>query len=116
MNAKVIRKVTRKVTRSDDANAFLREGKEDGAVRSTDSLAEHLGESFVRSALGGDDEEEIIQSEIAVEEDGGPFTETTEDEEFGATREDKPSEDEEEEVLREPFPTAVRGLRTDGGS
>jgi hypothetical protein len=111
MNAKAMRKLAR----SDDANAFLREGKEDGAIRSSDSLAEHLGESFVRSALGGDDEEEIIQSEIAAEEDGGPFTETTEAEEFGATQEDKPGEDEEE-VLREPFPTAIRGLRSDVGS
>jgi len=114
MNAKV----KRKVSRTDDANAFLRDGKEDGAVRSSDALAEHLGESYLRSALGGDDEEEMIQSEVAIEENGGPFTETTEDEEFGATQEeeDKPSGDQDDEqVLREPFPTAVRGSRPDGG-
>jgi len=111
MNAKV----KRKVSRSDDANAFLRDGKEDGAVRSSDALAEHLGESYLRSALGGEDEEEIIQSEVALEENGGPFTETTEDEEFGATQEENPGDREDEEVLREPFPTAVRGVRPDGG-
>lgn len=112
-------KKVRRPVRSDDANAFLRTGDEDGATKTTDDLAEYMGETFVREALSGEDSEEAWQEEVASEEVGGPFSETSEAEEFGETRlegEGGPStgetpDGEKEEVLREPFPRAIHGLR-----
>ena len=108
-------KKVRRPVRSDDANAFLRTGDEDGATKTTDDLAEYMGETFVREAISGEDSEEAWQEEQAAEEVGGPFSETSEAEEFGETRlEGAPGEapdGEDGEVLREPFPRAIHGLR-----
>ncbi len=63
-----------------------------------DPLAEELGEAFLRTATGGEDDEDL--GEIVPEESGGPFIETTGAIEFahdtdasnprGATREPFP--------------------------
>jgi len=105
-------KKVRRPLRSDDANAFLRTGDEDGATQTTDDLAEYMGETFVREAVSGEDSEEAWQEEKAVEEDGGPFSETTEVEEFGETRLEADADRHAPlEELREPFPRAIHGLR-----
>jgi len=110
-------KKVRRPVRSDDANAFLRTGDEDGATKTTDDLAEYMGETFVREALSGEDSEEAWQEEVAAEEVGGPFSETSEAEEFGETRLEgeggagEAPGGENEEVMREPFPRAIHGLR-----
>jgi len=111
-------KKVRRPVRSDDANAFLRTGDEDGATKTTDDLAEYMGETFVREAISGQDSEEAWQEEVAAEEVGGPFSETSEAEEFGETRLEGDggssggaADGDNEEVLREPFPRAIHGLR-----
>lgn len=78
----------------DDDEAFLT-----SAIR-RDPLAEELGEGFLRSATGAEDDEEDSLEEVVPEESGGPFVETTGAVEFahdidasnpvGATREPFP--------------------------
>jgi hypothetical protein len=57
------------------------EPKQDAAFFSSairrDPLAEELGEAFLRTATGGEDDEEEALDQIVPEESGGPFIETT---------------------------------------
>ena len=81
-----------------DRKAFL------GANISRDALAEELGESFVRTATGGEDDEvadeEDMLGQVVPEEIGGPFIETTGEQEFAyGTDASNP-----EGATREPFP------------
>ena len=63
-----------------------------------DPLAEELGESFVRTATSGGEEEDLDQ--VVDEETGGPFVETTGEDEFAyGTDASNP-----EGAAREPFP------------
>src|SRR5579863_4839116 len=59
-----------------DALAFLK------GPRSTDSLAEELGEEFVRGALSGGDELQDDRDLFVTEETGGPFVITSGTTEF----------------------------------
>jgi hypothetical protein len=82
----------------------MSEPKEDVAFFSSairrDPLAEELGEAFLRTATGGEDDEDENLGQIDPEESGGPFVETTGATEFahdtdasnpvGATREPFP--------------------------
>jgi len=66
-------------------------------ARSGDALAERLGESFVGGATSGED----ASDEVDVEENGGPFVETTSETELAiGTDASNPSD-----ATREPFPT-----------
>lgn len=78
----------------DDARAFL------GRARSPEALSEQLGEEFVETVTGAQDEGEEVFNQIVPEESGGPFVETDARTEFahgtdasnikGATREPFP--------------------------
>ena len=63
-----------------------------------DPLAEELGEAFLRTATGGEDDEDIEQ--LVPEETGGPFVETTGATEFAHDTDASNPWD----ATREPFP------------
>jgi hypothetical protein len=67
-----------------------------------DTLAEELGEAFVRGATSGEDDHEDVADEVVVEESGGPFVETSSEEEI-ATGHDASNPPG---ATREPFPTS----------
>ncbi len=78
----------------DEARAFL------GRARSSEALSEQLGEEFVETVTGAQDEGEEVFNQVVPEDSGGPFVETTGSTEFahgtdasnikGATREPFP--------------------------
>jgi hypothetical protein len=78
----------------DDNRAFL------NGPRSEDAFAEALGEEFVENATSGEDEIEDILNQTVPEDDGGPFVETSANEEFahGTDASNIPG------ATREPFP------------
>lgn len=77
-----------------DDEAFL-----PSAIR-RDALAEELGEGFLRSATGAEDDEDETLEQVVPEESGGPFIVTTGATEFATdTDESNP-----EGATREPFP------------
>jgi hypothetical protein len=79
----------------DDNKAFL-----GGKSKSKDSLAEELGENFVKSATSGEEGIEDDLDEVTAEESGGPFVETSGGTEFaGGTDASNPKD-----AKREPFP------------
>jgi len=78
-----------------DDRAFFR------AARTSDSLAEHMGEGFVAAATSGEEADDETAEEVEAEEAGGPFVETTGKTEFaGGTDPSNPRD-----ATREPFPT-----------
>jgi len=80
---------------ADDGKAFL------NGSRSTDALAEQLGEEWIETATSGEDEGNEVFDQKVPEEDGGPFVETTGNEEFA----EGTDESNIEGATREPFPT-----------
>lgn len=78
----------------DDGRAFL------NRARSAESLSEQLGEEFVETVTGAQDEGEEVFNQVVPEEEGGPFVETSGNTEYaygtdasnikGATREPFP--------------------------
>ncbi len=80
----------------DDTTAFL------GGNRSTDALAEELGEEVVETATSGEYEAEDALNQSVPEERGGPFVPSTAGVEFG----DDPDESNPKGTKREPFPTS----------
>jgi hypothetical protein len=76
----------------------------DEAIRD-DSLAEQLGEQFVRSATSGEDETQDILDAESAEERGGPFIESTSAQEFAYDTDGSNPED----ATREPFPRSGPG-------
>ncbi len=82
-------------TNDPDANAFLEKSNP------SDPLASHLGGAFVESATSGEDDEEERLDQVVEEEMGGPFVETSAQEEFAeGTDASNPRR-----AKREPFPT-----------
>lgn len=80
------------------------QAKGDEAFRSSalrhDSLAEELGESFLRTATGGEDDDVATLEQVIAEESGGPFVETT-----GATEYAHDTDASNPRgATREPFP------------
>ena len=65
-----------------------------------DALAEELGEGFLRSATGAEDDEEETLDQVVPEESGGPFIVTTGATEFA----DDTDESNPVGATREPFP------------
>lgn len=78
----------------DDALAFI------SGTRSSDALAEQLGEEFVESATRGQDEGDDLFNQEVPEEEGGPFVESNAGTEFapGTDASNIPG------ATREPFP------------
>ncbi len=70
-------------------------------ARSSDDLAERLGEDFVSSATSGEAEAEASMDQIVPEETGGPFQITRAVDELV----DDIDESNPEGSTREPFPT-----------
>ena len=90
----LMRESTRQ-SKPDDERAFL------SRPRSADALAEQMGETVVHTATSGEyDVEDVIDQKVP-EEDGGPFVETSGDEEFA----EGTDESNIKEATREPFPT-----------
>lgn len=69
-------------------------------THSDDGLAEQLGETFVQTATSGEDCAEDVSDEIVTEEQGGPFVESTDVEEFAHDTDASNPLD----AKREPFP------------
>ncbi len=82
-------------TSMSDSPEYMKEAMED-------SLAEELGEAAVSSETSGDQEAENIRDEDLDEEEGGPFVETSAEQEFAAGTDGSNPADAE----RETFPTA----------
>lgn len=96
----------RHALRADDTHAFVRDpSKSDGRVR--DDLAEELGEGFLTSATSGQESGQDHFDEVIDEEEGGPFLETTGEEQFASGTDGSNPRDAE----RATFPTAVAGKR-----
>jgi hypothetical protein len=94
--------------RRDDANAFLPD-PDGGPARAPEDLSETLAEEFVHSATSGDDRDEEILDAAVPEEIGGPFVETSAEEELADSADDLNPPDAEPE----PFPRAVAGVVTE---
>ena len=93
--------------RTDTADAFMPD-PEDGPAIIRDDLAEVLAEDFLRSATSGDDIDDEVMAQVVPEEFGGPFVESSADEEFAeGTDESNPVD-----AVPEPLPRAVHGLST----
>jgi hypothetical protein len=94
-----------RVMRADSADAFIR-NPDDGDITVDDDLAETLAEEFVHAATSGENQAEEALDQMVPEEIGGPFIETTAEEEFAdGTDESNPADAEPE-----PIPRAVTGL------
>jgi hypothetical protein len=93
--------------RTDTANAFMPD-PEDGPAIIRDDLAEVLAEDFLRSATSGEDVDDEVMAQVVPEEFGGPFIESTADEEFA----DGTDESNPVDAVPEPLPRAVHGLST----
>lgn len=95
-----------RVLRADSADAFIRDPDGDGPTSTTDDLAESLAEDFLHSATSGEDQTEEALDRMVPEEIGGPFLETSAEEEFADGTDESNPEDAEPEAL----PRAVTGL------
>jgi len=91
--------------RTDDGNAFIPD-PEGGPAHVSDDLAESLAEEFLESATSGEDVAEEMQDEIVPEELGGPFIETSAEQEFAAGTDASNPEDAEPE----PLPRSGAGI------
>src|SRR5690348_1134118 len=93
--------------RPDDANAFLPDPN-GGPARSPEDVSESLAEGYVEAATSGEDPDEEALDAAVPEEIGGPFIDTTADEELADSVDDLNPPDAEPE----PLPRAVSGLTT----
>jgi hypothetical protein len=91
--------------RTDGADAFLGD-PDDGGIRTDDDLAEVLGEEFVHSATSAEAMTEDALDQVVSEEIGGPFVESTPEEEFA----DGTDASNPPDASQEPLPLAVGGL------
>ena len=91
--------------RTDDADAFIPD-PEGGPARIPDDLAESLAEEFLESATSGEDVAEERQNQIVPEELGGPFLESSAEQEFASGTDASNPEDAEQE----PLPRTGAGL------
>jgi hypothetical protein len=68
--------------------------------KTSDPLAEELGEAFLQSATSGEDAEPALHDAVTPEENGGPFLVTRANEEFA----EGTDESNIPEATREPLP------------
>jgi len=96
----------RHALRADDTNAFVSDpSKHESRVR--DELAEELGEGFITAATSGQETGQDHLDEVLDEEVGGPFLETSGEEQFATGTDGSNPHDAE----RAAFPTAVADKR-----
>lgn len=91
----------RRKHRDDYADAFIPDPGS-GPARFRDTLAEELGEDFVRAATTGEEQGEEAHEQEVDEEHGGPFVVTAAEAEFAHG----PDASNPKSASREPFPTA----------
>lgn len=91
--------------RSDDANAFIPD-PEDGPARTSDDLAESMAEDFLQAATTAQDPDEERLDSTFAEEIGGPFVETSADDEMALDTDANNPPD----ATREALPRAVAGI------
>jgi hypothetical protein len=92
-------------TRNDDdgpeaGHAFLK------GPSSNEALAEELGEAFVEAATSGEESEALRHERITLEENGGPFVETSGNEEFAVGTD----ESNIATATREPLPRTSKAV------
>lgn len=73
---------------------------------SNEALAEELGEAFVEAATSGEESEAQRREEITLEENGGPFVETSGNEEFAVGTD----ESNIATATREPLPRTSKAV------
>lgn len=95
----------RATARSDDANAFIPDPG-DGPARTDDDLAESLAEDFLEAATSAQDPDEERLESTFPEEIGGPFVETSADDEMALGTDGNNPPD----ATREALPRAVAGM------
>jgi hypothetical protein len=91
--------------RQDRADAFIPD-PEDGPAHVNDDLAETLAEQYIAAATSGEDTSDEVMDQVVSEEIGGPFVETSAEDEYGT----EPDESNPVDALAEPLPRAVHGL------
>lgn len=82
------------------SHAFLKRAS------SNESLAEEMGEAFVEAVTSGEESEAHRHEEITLEENGGPFIETSGNEEFAVGTD----ESNIASATREPFPRTSKAV------
>jgi hypothetical protein len=94
--------------RSDDANAFIPDPGS-GPAHTSDDLAENLAEQFLESATSGEERGEEALNEFQEEEEGGPFVDSSPEDEFAL------DEDESNPIGTPPenFPSPMRAPADD---
>ena len=82
------------------AHAFLR------GPSSNEALAEEMGEAFIEAATSGEESEQRRHERITLEENGGPFVETSGNEEFAVGTD----ESNIATATREPLPRTSKAI------
>ncbi|MBI2393490.1 MAG: hypothetical protein HYV09_28170 [Deltaproteobacteria bacterium] len=90
--------------RKDDGDAFLPDPN-GGPARAPDDLAELLSEEYLAAATSGEEQGEKERNQIVPEELGGPFIQSSSEEELA----DDVDEMNPLDAEVEPFPRAVGG-------
>jgi hypothetical protein len=73
---------------------------------SNEELAEDMGEAFIEAATSGEESEEHRRDQITLEENGGPFVETSGNEEFAVGTD----ESNIATATREPLPRTSKAV------
>jgi hypothetical protein len=73
---------------------------------STDSLAEEMGEAFVEAVTSGEESEALRHELVTLEENGGPFIETSGNEEYAVGTD----ESNIATATREPLPRTSKAV------
>lgn len=94
LDADYARKLRSSSAPRDDGQAFL------SGFRTSDALAEELGEAFLESATSGEESEPERRDQVLPEESGGPFVSTRASQEFAYDFD----ESNIAEATREPLP------------
>jgi hypothetical protein len=89
----------------DDGEAFLPDPRDGGPTRTRDDLAEMMAEDFLASASSGEEQGQARRDAVVAEELGGPFVQSTAEEEIVDDVDGNNPLDAE----AEPFPRAIGG-------
>ncbi len=91
--------------RMDDGEAFLPDPRDGGPTRTRDDLAEMMAEEYLASASSGEEQGQERRDRVVAEELGGPFIQSTAEEEMVDDVDGNNPVDAE----AEPFPRAIGG-------
>jgi hypothetical protein len=107
MNAEASERDDERLARTDYADAFIPDPSDNnGASVFGDDLAEALGEEFVLAATTGEETVDQDLQDVVPEEIGGPFVETSAEDEYAT----EPDSMNPEDGTREPLPRGVHAL------